>query len=239
MTLIFSKKWWANREQKACEKLKADAMQKMHKAVADKKNKLARKEACIAVLKALKRGAVLDATDPVFQYFRNQQTWHREMERLCKTDIDARTKTEQNIAKVGIGYASPAALAALGAKIGFTLTAGNGIGAVIGVAVGLVAGIMIADRVEKFCQKPVTDSQDVWDNFYDSIPSDKGNSGRGSALLMARANQRNRLSLKEDIKSLEQNSPKQKLPHKMISVLRGLILKRRAESARDSGEEAA
>ena len=181
MAFIFTKKWREERKQQIQAQLKADAMEKIHRAdYASKNDKQARREACLAVLKALARDVELDPTDPVFQRF-YQKSWKREIERLCKEPLDARTKFEHAAAKLGIGCASPLALVSLGIKIGSLL--GNMPGAVVGGTVGFIAGLLVAGPLERFCTKLTTNAQEKWEDFYDAIPDGGNGRSRGARAM--------------------------------------------------------
>ena len=122
------------------EYLKEDAMNKMHAADLDPKNRKLRNAACEAVLIALRNEVELDASDPVFERFKERR-WQTTMDSLCET-------VEWHITSLAKGVAN---------LIPYKESIKKGM-----QFIGLKRVADLEDEAKEF-------NHDVWDPFFDKV----------------------------------------------------------------------
>jgi len=153
------------------QKLKEETMAKLAKAVElNKKNSLskeareAKAEACALILMAMRAEIQLDPNDPLFQIFVQKQSWRDAMKRACKEVCNP---------EADLFRKTLALLDAIGVSAGISLNIG-----------GFIRGI--TNFFSKHGVNPLDEAEvtnnDNWNDFYEEIPKDGGNGGKGPSL---------------------------------------------------------
>jgi len=146
-------------KQKVLQELKKQALDKLKEAIElnrinnrTKRAREAKAEACALMLVAIRAGVQFDPKDPIFQIFVQRQSWRDAMGRACKEVCDPTTALARGVMNV------------------LNLIPGE-VGRLVRNFVNLFEkhGVKPMEQAEVY-------NRDLWNDFYDEIPKDGGNS---------------------------------------------------------------